>query len=173
MTESEFRTLDPLADALDEACARWFASPELAALKDALRKAVASLPPTYSVSIDVELRVFDNEREQALNLLTTGLNTDHEGEPYRISGDSSVHRYVAGGEICEVPHDRCPQCWGSWDYKHKRPSCPQCGVQMGSDVRLLLDSDVCPYCDRGRITSDNLTCGECGFTIDPRYVTWG
>ena len=85
MTESEFRTLDPLADALDEA-ARWFASPELAALKDALRKAVASLPPTYSVSIDVELRVFDNEREQAINLLTTGLNTDHGGEPYRISG---------------------------------------------------------------------------------------
>ena len=79
MTESEFRTLDPLADALDEACARWFASPELAALKDALRKAVASLPPTYSVSIDVELRVFDNEREQVLNLLTTGLNTDHGG----------------------------------------------------------------------------------------------
>jgi hypothetical protein len=112
MTESEFRTLDPLADALDEACARWFASPALAALKDALRKAVASLPPTYSVSIDVELRVFDTEREQALNLLTTGLNTDHGGEPYRISGDSSVHRYVAGGEICEVPHDRCPQCWG-------------------------------------------------------------
>ena len=38
---------------------------------------------------------------------------------------------------------------------------------------LLLDSDVCPHCERGRITSDNLTCGKCGFTIDPRYVTWG
>jgi hypothetical protein len=64
-----------LADALDEACDHWFASPELAALRDALRKAVASLPLTYSVSIDVELRVFDNEREQSLNLLTTGLRS--------------------------------------------------------------------------------------------------
>jgi hypothetical protein len=73
------------------------------------------LPLTYTVSIDVELRVFDNEREQSLNLLTTGLSTAREVEPYRTSGDSSVHRYVAGGEICEVPHDRCPQCWGSWD----------------------------------------------------------
>ena len=173
MTESEFRTLDPLAEALDEACDHWFASPELTALKDALRKAMASLPPTYSVSVDVELRVFDSERERSLNLLTTGLSAARGAEPYRTYGDSSVHRYVAGGEICEAPHDRCPQCWGDWDNKLEHPGCSHCGVQMGRDVRLLLDGDVCPHCERGRITSNNLTCGECAFTIDPRYVTWG
>ena len=173
MTESEFRTLDPLADALDEACR------PLVRIARTGRSQGRATEGGRIAPADV-LRV-DRRRTAGLRQRTgTSAQPPHDRPQHRSRGGAVpdirglvVHRYVAGGEICEVPHDRCPQCWGSWDYKHERPSCPQCGIQMGSDVRLLLDSDVCPYCDRGRITSDNLTCGECGFTIDPRYVTWG
>src|SRR5262249_27448509 len=146
MKESEFKSVDRLADSLDEQCDRWFASPEFAALKLALRKASAALPPTYSIAINVELRVFDGDREQGLSLLTTGLNTSQGEAPYRTTGDASVHRYIVGGEICELPHDRCPHCWGEWDFKLQHPTCPSCGFALGKEVKLLLDRDMCPHC---------------------------
>jgi hypothetical protein len=173
MKESEFRSLDPLADALNEQCDRWFAAPEFAALQAAIRKASAALPPTYSVAINVELLVFDVDREQSLSLLTTGVNTSQGQAPYRTTGDSSIHRYIVGGEICEVPHDRCPHCWKDWDFKLQNPTCPSCGYSLGKEVKLLLDRDICPYCERGRLSTQQLTCSECDFRIDPSYVAWG
>ena len=173
MTEAEHRALEPWTDSLDDACNRWFATPEMRALAVALRRAAASLPPSFTVSIDVELRVFDPKRERSLNLLTTGLAVPVDGEPYRTWGDSSIHRYIADGTICELPHDRCPRCWADWDLKLQQPRCPQCQAEMGNDVRLLLDSDQCPNCERGRISSTNTTCNDCGVTTNPRFVTWG
>ena len=173
MKEAEFKNLDPLADTLNEQCDRWFESPEFAALKESLRAVVASLPQTYSVSIDVELQVFDTKRERGFSLLQTGLNAAHAADPYRTSGDSSVHRYIVDGEICQLPHDRCPHCWDIWDFKLEYPECSRCGYALGQQVRLLLDSDVCPHCERGTISSTQLSCKECGFTLNPTYVTWG
>lgn len=112
MTEAENRILDPLAESLNEACDRWFATPEMAALAQALRQAAASLPPSFTVSMDVELRVFDSERERSLTLLTTGIVVQADGEPYRASGDSTVHRYIVDGTLSELPHDRCPPLLG-------------------------------------------------------------
>jgi hypothetical protein len=173
MKESEFRSLDSLADALDQQCDRWFASPEFAALKAALRKASAVLPPTYSVAINVELHVFDGDREQGMSLLTTGVNTSQGEAPYRTAGDSSIHRYIVGGEICELPQDRCPHCWKAWDFKLQHPTCPGCSYSLGKEVKLLLDRDTCPHCERGSISAQQLTCSECGFRVDPSYVAWG
>ena len=174
MKASEFKALDPLAGALDERCDRWFASPEFAALKEALVRAAATLPPSYSMSVDVELRVFDSARERGgLSLLRTGLSASGEGELYRTAGDSTAHRYVVGGEICELPDGRCPRCWGDWDFKVRQPTCPQCRYSLGKEVKLLLDRDLCPHCERGSISAENPTCGECGFRVDPSFVNWG
>lgn len=71
------------------------------------------LPSRYSLSVDVELRVFDPNRQQPLSLLTTGLCSSEGKAPRRTTGDSTIHRYVVAGEICELPHDRCPHCWGT------------------------------------------------------------
>ncbi len=40
-------------------------------------------------------------------------------------------------------------------------------------VKLLLDSDVCPHCERGTVCRENPSCDDCGFTIDPDVVVWG
>jgi hypothetical protein len=173
MTEIEFNHLDPLGDAVGEVCDRWFASAEFAEIKAALQRVSAALPPTYSVSIDVELRVFDTAREQGMNLLTVGVNTSGGAPPFHTSSDSSVHRYTVDGDICAVPHDRCPHCWGIWDFKLEHPACRHCGYALGKEIRLVLDRDVCPHCERGRISAQNSKCGECGFRVDPSYVYWG
>ncbi|MEX0670350.1 MAG: hypothetical protein WD060_07840 [Pirellulales bacterium] len=39
--------------------------------------------------------------------------------------------------------------------------------------KVLLDSDVCPHCDEGRVTSENPTCDRCGYRVDPDMVSWG
>lgn len=173
MKEAEFKALDPLADAVSAQTERWFASAELVALKQALAKVSALLPSTYSLSVDVELRVFDPSRKQALTLLTTGLCTSEGKEPYGTTGDATIQRYVVGGEICELPHDRCPHCWGEWDFKLQHPTCPQCGYALGKEVRLLLDSDVCPHCEEGKISTSQPSCRKCGVRVDPTFVTWG
>ena len=67
------------------------------------------------------------------------------------------HRYLVDGEICEVPHDRCPNCWAGWSFKIGTPDtppealeCPCCGYGLGEQIKLMLDSDVCPHCEKAR-----------------------
>jgi len=89
-------------------------------------------------------------------MLSRGINTTGGKEPYQISGDSSIHRYVVNGEICQIPHDYCPHCWGEWDFKLKNQVCSTCGYILGEQIKLLLDSDICPNCDEGKVSLKNL-----------------
>jgi len=72
-----------------------------------------------------------------------------------------------------VPHDRCPRCWEIWDFKFKHESCTHCGATLGEEVKLLLDTDVCPNCEEGTVSITNPECGKCGCRVDPSKVTWG
>ena len=173
MKEKEFKSLDPVADKLNEECDRWFNSDNLTALREAIRRVSASLPEKHSISIDLELRVFDSDREKGLRILTTGLSTSGGEELYRTSGDSSVHRYLVDGDIRQLPHDYCPNCWGDWGFKLMHPICPGCGFSMGKEIKLLLDTDVCPNCEKGSVSAGSPSCDECNFTVDPTYVSWG
>ena len=173
MKEAEFQAVDEVADVAFDAAEIWLASPQLVELKRAMKKALANLPQEFSIELGVELRVFDEQREKSIRLLTTGLNAHGGEEPYRVGGDSTVQRYVTDGEICQLPHDYCPHCWGLWDFKLLHPQCPECGYSLGKEVRLLLDSDVCPHCERGTVTAAKPNCEECGLQIDPSWVTWG
>ncbi len=173
MKENEFKCLDPLADQLDEEFDKWIASEALSDLKEALQQVSASLPATYSVELGLELRIFDSVRDRSLNLLNAGLSTSGGQEPYRTAGDSTIQRYVVDGEICQVPHDYCPHCWSVWDFKLKHSTCAHCGYSLGNEVKLFLDTDVCPHCEQGTVSISNLTCDKCAITIDATFVTWG
>jgi len=173
MKATEFADLNPLAEALYEQCDRWLASEGLVDIREALRQAAAKLPANYSLSIDVELRVFDLDREQSINLLSTGLCSTGQAPAFRTGADSTAHRYIANGELCELPHDRCPICWDYWDFKIELPECPHCGAALGQNVKILLDRDTCPHCENGRIARNQPTCTQCSFTIDPNIVHWG
>ncbi|MFM7138386.1 MAG: hypothetical protein ACKO1M_15195 [Planctomycetota bacterium] len=142
-------------------------------LRDALERLGKVLGPRYSASLQIVVDVFDRDREQTLPLLTTGFSTTDGAVPYRIWGDSSAQRYLCEGDIHVVPHDHCPKCWGYWDFKFEHPRCPSCGLTLGQGCKVLLDSDVCPHCDEGRVTNEHPTCDRCGYRVNPDMVSWG
>jgi ribosomal protein S27AE len=145
----------------------------LEAIKAAMLTAAKGLPETYSVDFKLELTVFDSDRERALPIMRHGLTCGNVGKPYRAYGDSSEQRYWVKGELCKVPHDHCPNCWGLWDFKFKNRECADCGFMMGRDVKELLDDDQCPHCNEGKVTRLKPVCTKCGQSVDLNDIWWG
>lgn len=173
MDPKTFAVADELLDKIASIVDQKLESASFKDLRDALERLGKALGTRYSASLQVVVDVFDRERERTIPLLTTGFSTTDDKPPYRVWGDSSAQRYLCEGEIQVVPHDRCPRCWGYWDFKFEHPRCPSCGLTLGQACKVLLDSDVCPHCDKGRVTSENPTCDRCGFRVDPDMVSWG
>ena len=127
---------------------------------------------SYSLSLNIDFSVFDNEKEKEIKLLQTGLTTS-EGEPYQHSADTSPLKYMVDGEMCIVPEEFCPHCWGEWQFKFKHTTCPECGYELGNQVKYLLDDDTCPYCQEGTVTINNPVCDSCEEEVDPQKVVRG
>jgi len=125
----------------------------------------------YSVSLNVTVEVFDGGK--TLPVLQTGLTSAHGRSAFRTRDDFSLERYLVNGEIRVVPQDRCPGCWAIWDLKTESRSCEGCGLRMGVDCRILIDSDVCPSCEQGRVTMAAPACDRCGYRVDLSLVAWG
>lgn len=173
MEESKFIQLRHLSDMAYDKFEELYSSGALAELEHEIYKVASDLPKTFSISLELNVSVFDEEREKSLSLLTTGLASDERGKPYRTRGDATVHRYVVDGHIRLVPHDYCPHCWGIWDFKLLNWSCPECGYILGKQVKMLLDTDTCPYCEKGKVTQTNPRCTSCSFLVEPDIVVWG
>jgi hypothetical protein len=173
MDKATFDIADDYVNQISEIVDRALESPECDGLKRALAEFNKAIGERYSVSFSCVLDVFDREKERTLPLLNTGLASADGEETYRTWGDSTFHKYIADGEMQIVPHDRCPCCWGEWGFKLMHRTCPECGAMLGSEVKILLDTDVCPHCENGHISSSAPVCDECGFEIDPSIVVWG
>ena len=173
MEENEFTSIYSLSDLAYDKFDELNEAGAFSDLEAEMRKIAAVLPERYSVSLDLKLTVFDSEREKSLDLLTTGITVNGGGEPYRAQSDSTVHRYVVDGHIRLAPHDHCPNCWGLWDFKLMQRTCRECGYVLGDQVKLLLDKDVCPNCEEGKVTRENPACPRCSFIVDTDTVVWG
>jgi hypothetical protein len=130
-----------------------------------------TLGKSYSVSLRVTIEVFDGTR--TLPVLQTGLTSANGRSAFRTCDDFSLERYLVCGEIQVVPQDRCPGCWAIWDLKTESRSCESCGLRMGVDCRILIDSDVCPSCGQGQVTMAAPFCDRCGYRVDLDMVSWG
>jgi hypothetical protein len=173
MNQNEWNNLQNLLDVSDLELRRYLPSNATAAIRQELKEASKGLPENYSVSLKISVVVFDSERERELPLLQTGLTTSAGKEPYAFTGDSTEHRYIVDGKICVVPHDHCPNCWGVWDFKFKNETCPNCTFSLGKEVKLLLDENICPNCEQGKVTRTNPVCTKCKYEIDLSKVVWG
>lgn len=170
MDPDTFNALDPHLDAIAELADQHLAAPEF---QRVLSEIIKVLGERYGVGINLTVDVFDEDGHRSLPLLNTGLCALFGREPYRTWGDSTSQRYVVAEGIRVVPHDRCPDCWEAWDFKWKNPSCSHCDTTLGENCKILLDTDVCPHCEEGKVSVTKPRCDKCGFEIDPRTVVWG
>jgi hypothetical protein len=173
MKRELFDAVDPCLDEFAELLDTVLEGEASAKFREALAELSGILGKGYFVGLNIVVDVFDEEGEKSLPLLTTGLAVSHGQEPFRTWGDSSPQRYVLDGEMVTVPDDRCPKCWEVWDFKWLNPTCPHCDATLGANVRILLDSDTCPFCEKGKVTMTAPTCDKCGHEVDPRRVVWG
>ncbi len=160
MDRSTFEAADLVVDEIAAKLDEVLDSDQFAAIRVLLAHLSEKVGSEYSVNLNVTVDVFDAERSNALPLLNMGLSTSKGEPPYKTHGDSTSQKYVVNGEIQVVPHDRCPRCFGLWDFKLNHPSCFECGVTMGREVKLLLDTDVCPFCEEGRVSLTNPVCAN-------------
>ena len=170
MDPNTFNAVDPPLDTLAELADKHLADPEFHRVLGELSNILGE---KYGVSITLSVEVCDATGERSLPWLNTGLCDLHGKPPFRTRGDSTPQRYVVEEGIQVVPHDRCPICWEDWDFKWKNPACSHCGATLGQNCKILLDTDVCPFCEEGKVTVTNPRCDKCGYAIDPRTVVWG
>jgi hypothetical protein len=177
MDQDRWKLVDEGIDQLAENLEQLLDSAATADLKKLLGNLQVKLGKRFGISLtcSVELsdRDADLQREHVLRLLNTGIATCENGELYRTWGDSTPHRYVVDGEIHVVPHDQCPKCWGDWDFKWTHRSCSHCDAALGKNCKILLDSDICPHCEEGKVTAREPQCERCGFAVDLSCVAWG
>ena len=173
MDKDTFEAANPVVDEIAAAVTELLESPATERLRNLFVQLAKALGSRYAASLAVNVEVFDREKERCVPLLQTGMSGFDGDRVYQVWGDSSPQRYIVNGDMQVVPHDRCPNCWELWDFKFKHQSCRHCGVTLGTDVKLLLDTDVCPWCEDGKVSMSQPTCDKCGHTVDPETVVWG
>ena len=172
MRNTEYKLLEPVAKEISEKVDELINTGHFNEIKELLRETIEEMPENYSLNLNIEFNVFDNEKQKSIKLLQTGLTTS-EGEPYQHSADSAPQKYLVDGEMCLVPEEFCPNCWGDWMFKFKHNQCGSCGYELGKQVKYLLDNDICPMCQEGTVKIDNPVCDSCGYKVEGGKVVWG
>ena len=130
--------LQPLLDKIAEIAEKQLASEELHRLIGELGNLVGK---GKIASVNLLVDVFDEDRQCSLPLLTTGLCA-YPGKNHFGPGLTRHRRGMSLKTVSGlVPHDRCPVCWQSWDFKWKNSSCLYCGFarstwERGKDVTI-------------------------------------
>lgn len=173
MDKTTFEAIEPIVDEIAEVANELLKSVAAEKLQSLLTKLNATLGSRYLVGLHLNVDVSDTEKERCLPVLQTGLAGFDRDKPFLACGESTPQRYIVTGELLVVPHDRCPSCWEEWDFKGLHSTCPYCGVSLGKEVKILLDTDVCPNCEEGRVSMSDPLCKICGYEGDLSQVTWG
>ncbi|HLP43406.1 MAG TPA: hypothetical protein VK465_18025 [Fibrobacteria bacterium] len=163
-----------LADLLVSELQRLHRENKLTALEDKLKEISAALPKGYSITVNFSVEVFDENRDKSIRTTNAGITCMEGDRPYLSAHDEiSPAKYIVDGVMMKVPHDHCPNCWSRWSFKSRVRECRECGYRMGREIKLLLDTNVCPHCENSKISHSSPRCEGCGYVIDQNIVTWG
>jgi ribosomal protein L37E len=145
----------------------------LESLTSKVQDLLKQLPDGCSITLNFSVEVFDSNRDRTLKAGTTGVTFEKGQQPYLVDLGLSPTKYLVDGVMMKVPHDQCPNCWSRWPLKSRVKSCPECGYSMGREVKLLVDTNLCPRCEEGPISLHQPQCNHCGFVAEKNLVVWG
>ncbi|HNL09972.1 MAG TPA: hypothetical protein PKM44_05640 [Turneriella sp.] len=164
---------DELAILIEERFLQLVQEGAFADLEPHLTALAATGNEDQAVTLSLQLRLSDSEREREIIVSETSRAWLADGETMDFNNSDTAVRYLCDGEIRVFQHSSCPHCWGEWEDKHHNPTCPDCGYELGNQVKILMDDSVCPYCLEGKVSRQEPTCSTCGEVVEERYVSWG
>ena len=172
MDANKFAEADPHLAEIGKLLERELAGPAFSDIGESLERVRKVFGTRYSVSLSLAVELCDDEGSRSLPLLATGIEAIAGIAPFRTSCDSSPQRYIVDGTLVVVPDDRCPKCWGTWDFKFHVQSCNHCDAQLSVNCKLVLARGVCPMCERGKVSESRPKCDSCGYVFNHQMVEW-
>ena len=143
-------------------------------LKKLMTLAAQKISDGQSITFSMRFTLDDSDLAKQIPFLDMGLTCGKDETPFFFEGVSTLATYVlSDGSVQRIPHDRCPCCWDNWDFKLDSPECPSCGIQLGKGVKQMIDSDICPHCEKGKVSMQSCKCNECGYELDSEKILWG
>jgi Zn-finger nucleic acid-binding protein len=174
MENEKFLKLDKIADDVHDKFKKLNELGEFDEIKEKIQEVLKSIPEKYSIDLGLSLAIHDLERIKTIDIYSIGLTgIGQEPKMFEYGDGYQFNRYLSNGNIVEIPHSYCPNCWGDWDFKSPGDSCPDCNVTFGKEVKLLLDSNECPNCENGKVSQTNPYCDSCDFEASDDIVIWG
>jgi len=173
MDAETYDQTNELAENLFREIRRLQAEGRLKGIESKIENLLSRLPEGCSLSLNLSVQVFDENRDRALKASDTGIAWERGRAPYIIESGLAPAKYLVDGVMMKVPHDHCPNCWARWILKSRVKECSECGYRMGHEVKLLVDTNVCPRCEEGEISIHHPNCDHCGFVAEKNVVVWG
>lgn len=171
MNPNTARNIDALADKAHDFFEKVKASDAFKALVTEMKD--LGQDSNEFVSLGLELKLFNNDKEGLLEIYSSGMQSNGEGDPSPYQGGEAFEKFLLHGDIQVVPNGKCPQCYQAWDFKSSSNSCSNCAIELGQKLKYMIDSDQCPNCEDGKVTRNQPSCTKCDYVADPKVVTWG
>ena len=179
MNLAEFDQIDRFAVHLEDLLEKAIRDGSFGWLQKEMEKAVRGLPPEVSLRVKMKVELVHEDRENALRLSSMGFSaagtgSDPSVQPHAdpLFDGATMQTYEVLGNLHRAPHDVCPNCWAPWSDKMSRLRCPHCFVEMGKEVRVVVEKGLCPNCEQGKVSPDDPVCPGCNRRIDPSCVVW-
>jgi len=174
MELKHIKMIEDVCDKMDELFKKLDKAGEFTKIKKLLEQAAGKLPEGQDIALNWAIKLSEPESDKPpIKYYDMGLVAPSKEEPYFFEGVSSLRTYIFKGDVIRVPNDICPNCWKDWDFKFRNNECECCGIVLGKELKILLDDDVCPFCEEGCVSVANPECDECDFVVDLNKILWG
>lgn len=172
-SDLNYSQADDLAALVEERFQQLIEQGAFADLEEKLLELAKTGSEDQAVTLSLQFKLSDSEREREVIVAETSRAYLSDGDKYDFNHGDAAVRYICDGQIKVFQQSSCPHCWGDWEDKLKNPTCPDCGYELGNQVKILVDDNACPYCLAGKVTPQQTRCDACGEQVEERFVSWG
>ena len=170
MTPEAFQTALVIAEEIRQEVYRVFRKKRGVKLREALGrlKELGGMEIMPYVQVQVGVLVRKPQKGIVFGGIDVSYCDDHE--LFIVERDPTPRTFLLGEELVTVPDHQCPKCLGErrLDFRNMG-RCPECGAELGSEMRIVIDNDACPFCEEKRDSGSSDVC-NCGFDWNSEYV---
>ena len=161
MTPAGFQSAVEIFEMLSRDLYRAYRGKRLARLREALCRLKDVAEGDTMPYVQIQIGILDRKRQKTIEFGRIDVSYCDDGELMVLGRDAEPRTYCIRGELVVVPEDQCPVCLGDWRIHPQRlQACPECGVELGGEVKVVVENNRCPFCgDERARPSEHCSCG--------------